>query len=102
MYPGHGLGREVLGTEDTVRALTAGDLRSFHDQWYRPGNAVIGGGRAVDHDALVDEVERRFTATGRATGGRPRRRPPGLPNESVAVPAKADGSSPSGHRPARQ
>ena len=35
LFPGHPLGWEVLGTPDTVRAVTADDIRAFHDRWYR-------------------------------------------------------------------
>jgi predicted Zn-dependent peptidase len=77
LYPEHPLGREVLGTEETVRSMSAADLRRFHSERYRPGAMVFAAAGAVDHEALVDGVERRFGRSGRSSGGtRPARDAP--------------------------
>jgi predicted Zn-dependent peptidase len=73
LWPGHPLGREVLGDEPTVSALPAQGLRAYHRKRYRPGVTVFAAAGRVDHDALVHAVAERLTSQG---GARPRRRPP--------------------------
>ncbi|MHB1137310.1 MAG: M16 family metallopeptidase [Microthrixaceae bacterium] len=60
LFPDHPLGREVLGTESSIEQLSRDDVASFFSTWYRPSNLVVTGSGLVDHDALVDEVARRF------------------------------------------
>ncbi|MFM7061887.1 MAG: M16 family metallopeptidase [Actinomycetes bacterium] len=74
LFPDHPLGREVLGTEETVEALTRDDVAGFFDHWYRPANLVVVGAGLVDHDLLVTQVEARFG--GRPVGERPERSAP--------------------------
>jgi predicted Zn-dependent peptidase len=69
LYPGHPLGREVLGDEASVGAMTAGDLRAFHDERYRPGAMVFAAAGAVGHETVVAAVDERFARSGRASGG---------------------------------
>jgi predicted Zn-dependent peptidase len=86
VWPGHPLGREVLGDEQTVSAMTRDAIRSFHQERYRPGATVLAAAGLVDHDRLVDAVERRFAASGRgAGGGVPARHAPGEPALPLAV-----------------
>ena len=82
MWPGHPLGREVLGDEATVSAMTPAAIRAFHDRHYRPGVTVFAAAGRVDHEAIRTGVERRFAASGRVPGGAP---PP-----RVAPPAAGD------------
>lgn len=65
-FPGHPLGREVLGTRDTISALDGSAIRAFHDEWYRPANLVVACAGAVDHDEVVAGIDRRL---GRLEGG---------------------------------
>ena len=44
LWPGHPLGRPILGTEDRIRAATPASVRSFYRRHYLPGNLVVGGG----------------------------------------------------------
>lgn len=69
MYPGHPLGREVLGDEATVRAMSADDLRRFHAARYVPGCTVLAAAGAIDHDELVGAVQERSARAGGPTGG---------------------------------
>jgi predicted Zn-dependent peptidase len=41
MYPGHPLGRDVLGLEETVRATTRDQVAEFHRKHYRTANVVV-------------------------------------------------------------
>ena len=74
MFPGHPLGREVLGDIETVKAMTASDVADFHREHYLPGNVVVAVAGAVDHDQVVDVVAAR---TSRRGGGPPVRSAPG-------------------------
>jgi predicted Zn-dependent peptidase len=74
LFPEHPLGREVLGSAESIEALTRDDVASFFAEWYRPTNLVVSAAGAVDHDALVEEVDRRFG--GRDPGRAPVRSAP--------------------------
>jgi len=65
-FPGHPLGREVLGTRDTISAMDGSAIRAFHDEWYRPANLVVACAGAVDHDEVVAGIDLRL---GRLEGG---------------------------------
>jgi len=83
LFPGHPLGREVLGTPGSVQALSAEEIRGFFDHHYRAGNLVVAAAGDVDHDVLAAEVERRFAA--RPDGGAPARRRPGEDVDALVV-----------------
>ena len=51
LFPGHPLGREVLGSQESVAAMTAERIREFFDVHYRPGNMVVAVAGDLDHDA---------------------------------------------------
>ena len=54
------LGREIAGSEESVRALPQDNLRSFWQAAYRPGNVVISAAGDVDHEQVVALAERAF------------------------------------------
>ena len=68
LFPGHPLGREVLGDEATVRAMTRDDIFGFFETHYRPANLVVAAAGRVDHDELCAAVEERL---GGGDGGSP-------------------------------
>jgi predicted Zn-dependent peptidase len=74
LFPGHPLGWEIIGTEDTIEAMTADALAEFHATWYRPGNLVLAATGPLDHDALVAAAAGCFGDA--APGPPPRRDPP--------------------------
>jgi len=59
LFPGHPLGREVLGTESSVSAMTADRIRDFFDEHYLPGNMVVAVAGDLDHDAVVAGLDDR-------------------------------------------
>ncbi|MDQ3980175.1 MAG: insulinase family protein [Actinomycetota bacterium] len=75
LYPGHPLGREVLGDKSTITAMTRDDIRSYFGSHYRPESIVVAAAGKIDHDQLVAGVERRFTGP---AGAGPRRVPQAL------------------------
>jgi predicted Zn-dependent peptidase len=66
MWPSHPYGFQILGTRETVSALSAGDLRHLHSRAYFPGNCVIAAAGNLTHDALLEEVERQGWFNGEA------------------------------------
>jgi len=83
VFPGHPLGREVLGTRETVEVLDRDQIEAFFRHWYQPRNlAVVAAGR-LDHDHLVEAFE---TTLGKLSGGeRPVRTAPGPAAEPRVV-----------------
>ncbi|HET6794659.1 MAG TPA: pitrilysin family protein [Acidimicrobiales bacterium] len=85
-FPGHALGREVLGTEGSIEAMSVDDIRAFFAEHYRPANIVVAAAGAVDHDELVSGLTARFAGT---SGGRaPERSAPGPDRVPLRVVAK--------------
>jgi zinc protease len=72
-YGAHPYGRNPLGTENSVRAMTPGDLEGYYERWADPRNMVI----AVSGDIGAEEA---LSAVRKAFGDFPQRpgyEPPG-------------------------
>jgi predicted Zn-dependent peptidase len=83
LFPAHPLGREVLGTRETVEAATRDEIADFFGRWYLPRNLVVVAAGDVDHDHLADAFA---GSLGRASGGeRPVREVPGVDVEPRVV-----------------
>jgi predicted Zn-dependent peptidase len=54
------LGRSILGTEESVRAIRSDDLFAWRDAYYRGGSMVLAVAGAVEHEALVALAERHL------------------------------------------
>jgi predicted Zn-dependent peptidase len=54
------LGRSILGTEETIRDLTASQIRAFVERQYAADRIVMVASGAIDHDDFVRTVEQRF------------------------------------------
>ena len=59
-FPNQSLGRSILGTVKTVRSFNGATLRDYLTRNYRAPDMVVAAAGAVDHAAVVDNVERRF------------------------------------------
>ncbi|MFP4135335.1 MAG: M16 family metallopeptidase, partial [Halothece sp.] len=60
MYPQHPYGSPVLGTQETVSALTAADLQSYHQTYFRPDNLVISLSGRITLEKGITEVNKVF------------------------------------------
>lgn len=60
MYPQHPYGSPVLGTQETVSALTAADLKSYHQTYFRPDNLVISLSGRITLEQGITEVKKVF------------------------------------------
>ncbi len=56
LYGDHPLGRDVIGTKETVRAATRETFMSFIDRWYRPERTVVAVGGRIG-DGLTERLE---------------------------------------------
>jgi predicted Zn-dependent peptidase len=54
------LGREIAGSEESVRALPQENLRAFWEATYRPGNVVVSAAGDVAHEEIVELVGKSF------------------------------------------
>jgi predicted Zn-dependent peptidase len=61
-FPGQPIGRSILGTRDTVRSFDRRKLAAYLQRNYRAPDMVVAAAGAVDHEAVVAEVERRFAS----------------------------------------
>jgi predicted Zn-dependent peptidase len=68
LFPGHRYGLPATGTAATLGAIKIDDLRAFHAQHYRPGNAALVVAGDVTRDT-VPLLERAFA--GWAAGAAP-------------------------------
>lgn len=56
------LGRTILGTPGSVRALTRENLATYRQEAYAASHMVLAAAGAVDHGSIVREAEQRFSA----------------------------------------
>ncbi len=83
LFPAHPLGREVLGTEATIEAMTRDEIAGFHARWYRPRNLVVAAAGRLDHAEVTGRLE-DFLAD-RAEGTPPSRPAPSAPPRPRSV-----------------
>jgi predicted Zn-dependent peptidase len=62
------LGRPILGTVETIEAITPRAIRSFYRRRYRPENMVVAAAGSVDHATVARLVRRAFAAAGMLDG----------------------------------
>jgi predicted Zn-dependent peptidase len=83
LFPDHPLGREVLGTQDSIKSMAADDVRRFFGEHYRPANMVFAAAGAIDHGQVAAGIEARFA--GEVGGSAPRRVAPDTRGERSVV-----------------
>jgi predicted Zn-dependent peptidase len=62
MFPNHPLGREVLGTHQSIGDMTRDSIEQFHDHNYGPSAIVVAAAGNLEHDAVVDRLSARPAA----------------------------------------
>jgi predicted Zn-dependent peptidase len=83
LFPAHPLGREVLGSRETVEAATRDEIADFFGRWYLPRNLVVVAAGHLDHDQVADAFA--GTLGGLAGGERPVRERPDVVVEPRVV-----------------
>jgi predicted Zn-dependent peptidase len=81
-FPDHPLGRDVLGTTETLQLLDAGRIREYHEATYGTSRMVILAVGDVDHDAIVELTDRHVVKRPSVV---PVRKAPSLPANSLSL-----------------
>ena len=76
-------GRPILGSRETVGGLRIADLRSLHERAYRPALIVVAAAGNVEHDRLLESLDKGGWNAAPAGGTVPVM--PVLPAESEAL-----------------
>ncbi len=85
MWPGHPVGRAVLGTRDTVAAFEPQDLRDYISRRHLAGNVIIAASGHVEHADVLGAVEKSFSVPEGGGEGRDDAPPPLRQDVAVAV-----------------
>lgn len=75
-FGGHALGREVLGDEETITAMSRDHVAGWYEQRYVPRNLVVAVAGNVEHDEVVRLVEEAFAGRTRSGDVGPSRSAP--------------------------
>ena len=68
-WPGHPLGRPILGTPETVKKFNRDALCSRFQNWFAPDHLVITAAGNVTHNQVMELVEREFGTLGSGAPG---------------------------------
>jgi len=71
-WPGHSLGRPILGTPETVKKFNRDAVCSRFQNWFAPDHLVVTAAGNVTHDQVMELVQREFGTlqpAGPADGG---------------------------------
>ena len=60
LWPGHVLGKSVIGTPETVSAMKSDDLKGYMYGHYTPDTIVIAAAGNLNHQEIVEMVRERF------------------------------------------
>lgn len=58
----HPLGQSILGTNESITALTSEQMRGYHQQRYKAGNMTLAIAGNTDIDSLMEIVERHCSS----------------------------------------
>ena len=85
MWPGHALGRDIAGTQESVSRLTRDDILEYANAHYRSPNVVIGAAGALDQAEVLEFVRPRLTLPSELNGVVPAFPPDPLDGAHVTV-----------------
>ena len=60
VFAGHPLELPVLGTRESIRAMSRDDIHGYWKRRYGAGSLVVAAAGSVDHDSVVEMVSDRF------------------------------------------
>jgi predicted Zn-dependent peptidase len=60
VWPDNSLGRPILGTRETIKALKHNDIVSYIDNYYHPREIVISVAGNFEHGRLIEMLDRHF------------------------------------------
>jgi predicted Zn-dependent peptidase len=82
-FAGHPLGQSILGTCDSITALTAGQMRAYHRQRYHTGHMTLAVAGRCDFDRVHEIAERHCSRL--PSGSSERSLPAARPTPSVRL-----------------
>ena len=68
IWPGHPLGRDIAGTEESVSRIDRDDILEYADAHYRQPNLVVGAAGSLDPSATIAAVTRDLALRPDANG----------------------------------
>jgi predicted Zn-dependent peptidase len=77
LFGDHPLGRPVIGSEESIEAMTRDLLHRFWRRHYRPRSVVVAAAGKLDHERVADLVQRCFPGDREAESPAQRRAPAG-------------------------
>jgi predicted Zn-dependent peptidase len=60
VWPDHPLGRDIIGTKESVSALDRKALLAHLERHYRPANCVISLAGNIEHEGVVEKLSEQF------------------------------------------
>jgi predicted Zn-dependent peptidase len=78
-WPGHPLGRPIMGTAGTLAALDRAAICDFHSRSYRSAGLLVAAAGDLDPHDFMREVEKRFAGLPAGECGTPRQPPRSSP-----------------------
>jgi predicted Zn-dependent peptidase len=85
IWPGHALGRDIAGTEESVSRLTRDDVLEYADAHYRLPNLVVGVAGSLEEADTVRSVMAALALPPALDGAAPMTPPPALDHPHVQV-----------------
>ncbi|MGH9609114.1 MAG: M16 family metallopeptidase [Bryobacteraceae bacterium] len=66
-WKGHGLGKPILGTRETVKKFNSEALHGYYERVYTPKNILVTAAGNLDHGRIVDLIRDKFHVGERGT-----------------------------------
>src|SRR5256885_5066461 len=85
IWPGHALGRDIAGTEESVSRLTRDDILEYADARYRLPNLVVGAAGSLEEAETLSSVTAALFLRPELGGGLAGAPPPALGGPRVLV-----------------
>jgi predicted Zn-dependent peptidase len=76
VFGDHPLGRPVIGTADVISSIPRESIARYHQEMYVPGNIVAAAAGNIEHDRVVELVERALERRGMNASAPINARPP--------------------------
>src|SRR4051812_43762237 len=76
VFGDHPLGRPVIGTVESISSIARDAIAHYHDAMYTPGNIVVAAAGNVQHERVVELVQRGLERRSSAGDSQPNVRPP--------------------------
>lgn len=89
IFEGHALATPILGTEETLQVLKRSDIVDHYKDWFRGPQIIISVAGPVEHDQIVDMVEKSFVRVSRH-GKTLKRKPPRLKKVEEFIPRSSE------------